>query len=162
MCHLGRTIVSPNWERTETEKKVCKVLEEVAAQVGAKSIQAVAIAYVMQKTPYVFPILGGRKPEQLYANIEALDIALTEEHIRYIESAVPFDIGFPCNMLVSGCLFRETTQDIDRGCICDRATAPTTRSCSRTRATSTSGPPPRPFARLLRFLRAAKLHVCLR
>ncbi|KAI0658447.1 Aldo/keto reductase [Cubamyces menziesii] len=98
----GRTIVSPNWERTETEKKVCKVLEEVAAQVGAKSIQAVAIAYVMQKTPYVFPILGGRKPEQLYANIEALDIALTEEHIRYIESAVPFDIGFPCNMLGDG------------------------------------------------------------
>ncbi|KAI0333973.1 Aldo/keto reductase [Cubamyces sp. BRFM 1775] len=98
----GRTILSPEWERTETEKKVCKVLEEVAKQVGAKSIQAVAIAYVMQKTPYVFPILGGRKPEQLYANIEALDIALTEEQIQYIESAVPFDIGFPCNMVGNG------------------------------------------------------------
>ncbi|KAH9891596.1 Aldo/keto reductase [Cubamyces lactineus] len=98
----GRTIRGPEWERTETEKKVCKVLEEVAAQVGAKSIQAVAVAYVMQKTPYVFPILGGRKPEHLQANIEALDISLTEEHIKYIESVVPFDIGFPVNMIGDG------------------------------------------------------------
>ncbi|CDO73375.1 hypothetical protein BN946_scf185013.g9 [Trametes cinnabarina] len=98
----GRIIFDPNWERNETEKKVCKVLEEVAAQVGAKSIQAVAIAYVMQKTPYVFPILGGRKPEQLYANIEALNIALTDEQIRYIESASPFDPGFPFNLFGDG------------------------------------------------------------
>ena len=47
-------------------------------QVGAKSIQAVAIAYVMQKTPYVFPIIGCRKTEQLRANIEALDVRLSE------------------------------------------------------------------------------------
>ncbi|KAI9066497.1 aryl-alcohol dehydrogenase [Trametes sanguinea] len=98
----GRMILGPNWERNETEKKVCKVLEEVAAQVGAKSIQAVAIAYVMQKTPYVFPILGGRKPEQLYANIEALNINLTDEQIRYIESASPFDPGFPFNQFGDG------------------------------------------------------------
>ncbi|KAI0370471.1 aryl-alcohol dehydrogenase [Pilatotrama ljubarskyi] len=98
----GRTAFGPDWERNETEKKVSKVLEEVAAQVGAKSIQAVAVAYVMQKTPYVFPILGGRKPEQLYANLEALDITLTEEHIKHIESAVPFDPGFPFNMWGNG------------------------------------------------------------
>ncbi len=29
-----------NWERTEEERKVCLALEEVAKQVGAKSIQA--------------------------------------------------------------------------------------------------------------------------
>ncbi|KAH9897655.1 Aldo/keto reductase [Cubamyces lactineus] len=113
----GRTMLSPDWERTETEKKVCKVLEEVAAQVGAKSIQAVAIAYVMQKTPYVFPILGGRKPEQLYANIEALDIALTDEQIRYIESAVPFDLGFPGNMVGNGndyCFLYKNAGHFDR------------------------------------------------
>ncbi|OSD00894.1 Aldo/keto reductase [Trametes coccinea BRFM310] len=98
----GRMIFGPDWERTEREKKVCKVLEEVAAQVGAKNIQAVAIAYVMQKTPYVFPILGGRKPEQLYANIEALNINLTDEQIRYIESASPFDPGFPFNLFGDG------------------------------------------------------------
>ena len=44
----------------------------------------VAIAYVMQKTPYVFPIVGGRKVEQLHANIEALGIALSPAHIAAI------------------------------------------------------------------------------
>ena len=56
----------------------------------------------MQKTPYVFPILGGRKVEQLYANFEALDIALTPEHIKKLEAALPFDLGFPSKFIVSG------------------------------------------------------------
>ena len=36
----GRTMLSPNWERTEEEKRVARVLEEVAAEVGAPTIQA--------------------------------------------------------------------------------------------------------------------------
>ena len=36
----GRIIMNPNWERNETEKKVCKALEKVAGEVGAKSIGA--------------------------------------------------------------------------------------------------------------------------
>ncbi|OAX31813.1 Aldo/keto reductase, partial [Rhizopogon vinicolor AM-OR11-026] len=57
----GRTIVNPNWERNETERAMSAALEKVAKEIGAKHITAVAIAYVMQKTPYVFPIIGGRK-----------------------------------------------------------------------------------------------------
>ncbi len=34
----GRTIFGPNWERTEEERKVCLVLEEVAKEVGVESI----------------------------------------------------------------------------------------------------------------------------
>ena len=60
----------------------------------------VAIAYLMQKAPYVFPVIGGRKVEHLYANLEALDIALTDEHIRTIEAAVPFDAGIPHDLAV--------------------------------------------------------------
>ncbi len=62
----------------------------------------VAIAYVMQKTPFVFPIIGGRKVEHLKANIEALNIALSKEQINYLESIIPFDPGFPHSMLVRG------------------------------------------------------------
>ncbi|KAI0365740.1 aryl-alcohol dehydrogenase [Pilatotrama ljubarskyi] len=98
----GRLIFGPDWERNETEKKVAKVLEGVAADVGASNIQAVAIAYVMQKAPFVFPIIGGRKVEQLKANIEALDIALTDEHMKQIEGVVPFDLGFPSNFIGNG------------------------------------------------------------
>ena len=62
---------------------------------------SVAIAYVMHKAPYVFPIIGCRKVEQLDVNIEALDISLTDEQIKELESAVEFDIGFPSTIVVS-------------------------------------------------------------
>ncbi|OCH89847.1 Aldo/keto reductase [Obba rivulosa] len=91
----GRTLFDPNWERTPDERKVCQALEAVAKDVGAKSITAVAIAYVMQKTPYVFPIVGARKVEQLMANLEALEITLSGEQIKYLEGILPFEAGFP-------------------------------------------------------------------
>ncbi|KAI0742604.1 Aldo/keto reductase [Daedaleopsis nitida] len=97
----GRTVFGPEWERTEDERKVCKALEEVAKQVGS-SIQAVAIAYVMHKTTYVFPIIGGRKVEQLHGNIEALDVSLSDEQIKFLESALSFDLGFPMASLGDG------------------------------------------------------------
>jgi aryl-alcohol dehydrogenase-like predicted oxidoreductase len=55
----------------------------------------------MQKTTYVFPVVGGRKPEQLLANLEALDISLSPEQIKYLESVSEFDLGFPINFIVS-------------------------------------------------------------
>ena len=36
----GRAMMDKNWERNEKEKKVCKALENVAKQVGTKSITA--------------------------------------------------------------------------------------------------------------------------
>ncbi|PPQ78310.1 hypothetical protein CVT25_011681 [Psilocybe cyanescens] len=98
----GRTILNDAWERTEKEKTVCKALEKVAGEVGAKHITAVAIAYLMQKTPYVFPIIGGRKVEHLLANAEALTISLSDEQIKYLESVVDFDPGFPASMIGDG------------------------------------------------------------
>ncbi|KAI0778883.1 NADP-dependent oxidoreductase domain-containing protein [Trametes elegans] len=54
---------------------------------------AVALAYVTRKTPYVFFALGGYKPEHLRATIEALDVVLSDEDIRTIESVVRFKRG---------------------------------------------------------------------
>ncbi|KAI0278766.1 Aldo/keto reductase [Russula aff. rugulosa BPL654] len=96
----GRMTSSPNWERTEEERKVCLVLQEVAKEVGVESITSVAIAYLLHKTPYVFPIVGGRKVEHLNQNIQALDISLSPEQIHRIDDAKPFDFGFPHNMVV--------------------------------------------------------------
>ena len=89
------------WERSEDEKKMVAALEKVAKEVGTIHPTAVAIAYVMQKAPYVFPIIGGRKVEHLKANIEALNISLSDEQIKYLESIIPFDPGFPCSVIVS-------------------------------------------------------------
>ena len=115
----GRTILGGDWRRSENEKKMSHALEKVASEVGVKSITAgmqnyicsftflvklgslVAIAYVMHKAPYVFPLIGGRKVEHLLDNVEALKISLSDEQILYLESVVPFDIGFPNNIFVS-------------------------------------------------------------
>ena len=34
----GRTLLGSDWERNEKEKTVCKALEKVAAEIGAKHI----------------------------------------------------------------------------------------------------------------------------
>ena len=34
----GRTVRASNWERTEEERKVCLVLEQIASEVGVESI----------------------------------------------------------------------------------------------------------------------------
>ncbi|EKM57132.1 uncharacterized protein PHACADRAFT_142331 [Phanerochaete carnosa HHB-10118-sp] len=91
----GGRALSGDWKRTEDQRQVCSALEKVAADIGAKSITSVAIAYVMQKAPYVFPIIGGRKIEHLYQNLEALDISLTPEQIKALDDIVPFNKGFP-------------------------------------------------------------------
>ncbi|KAF9041381.1 arylalcohol dehydrogenase [Panaeolus papilionaceus] len=97
----GRTVFG-GWERGDKEKAVSKALEKVAAEVGAKAITSVAIAYVMHKAPFVFPIIGGRKVEHLLANIEALEISLSAEQITYLESVVPFEPGFPTSVIGNG------------------------------------------------------------
>ncbi|KAK7443169.1 putative aryl-alcohol dehydrogenase aad14 [Stygiomarasmius scandens] len=88
--------------RTENEITMSNALEKVAEENGIKNVQAVAIAYLLQKTTYVFPIVGGRKPEDLVANLEALDVVLSDEQIKYLESVIPFDLGFPHNYVGDG------------------------------------------------------------
>jgi aryl-alcohol dehydrogenase-like predicted oxidoreductase len=81
--------------QTEEEEKISEALEKVGAEHGTENITTIALAYVMQKTSNVFPIVGGRKVEHLKANIEALTIHLTDKQIEYLESILNFDIGFP-------------------------------------------------------------------
>lgn len=79
---------------TSNHRKVGKVLEEIGRIKGVP-MTSVALAYLLHKTPYVFPILGGRKLEHLKSNIEALTLQLTKQDMDMIENAAPFDIGFP-------------------------------------------------------------------
>lgn len=90
----GRNMGGPS----ERDVKVSAVLEKVA---NAKhtAITSVALAYIIHKAPYVFPIVGGRTIEHLKGNIEALALELTPDDIAEIEGAVEFDVGFPLNFL---------------------------------------------------------------
>lgn len=59
-----------------------------------------AIAYVMHKAPFVFPLVGGRRVEQFVDNLEAINLKLTKEQLTYLDSIVPFDPGFPADTIV--------------------------------------------------------------
>ena len=90
----GRNMIPP----TKNDFKVTDVMEKLAKKKGT-AITSIALAYVMHKTPYVFPIVGGRKVEHLKDNIEALSLSLNGEEMAEIEGAYPFEIGFPLSML---------------------------------------------------------------
>jgi diketogulonate reductase-like aldo/keto reductase len=77
---------------------VSKVLSRIAKEKSVP-VTSVAMAYVMHKTPYVFPIVGGRKIEHLKGNIEALGLELSEKDMEDIDGATPFELGFPHNFL---------------------------------------------------------------
>lgn len=85
----------------DVDVAVSKVLESVADR-HKTAITSVALAYVMSKTTYVCPIVGGRKVEHLLGNIEALGLELSEEDIKEIESAYEFDYGFPMTFIFRG------------------------------------------------------------
>ncbi|KZT58597.1 putative aryl-alcohol dehydrogenase [Calocera cornea HHB12733] len=87
-------------ELTENEQKMSAALEKVDNELGdGSSLASVAVAYVLHKQPYVFPILGGKKVEHLKDNIKALHIKLSPEQMGALDGAIPFDLGFPTNAL---------------------------------------------------------------
>lgn len=93
-----RALLGPE-DQSEEEVKFSEVLSAIAEEHGVESPTAICLAYVMSKTPYVFPLVGGRKVEHLHDNIKALTIKLTPEQISRIEEIKPFDPGFPHNFI---------------------------------------------------------------
>ncbi|KAE8365023.1 NADP-dependent oxidoreductase domain-containing protein [Aspergillus caelatus] len=83
---------------SEDDIKVSDALEQVAKRKNT-TLHAIALAYVMHKTPSVFPIVGQRKVEHLKANVEALSVSLSDEDLAEIDSSSSFDIGFPMNFI---------------------------------------------------------------
>ena len=90
----GRNMGGPSEKHVQLTDK----LEELANKKNT-AITSIALAYVMHKAPYVFPIVGGRKIEHLKGNIEALGLELTDQEMEEIDNAAPFDVGFPINFL---------------------------------------------------------------
>lgn len=80
------------------DKQVSAVLESISKAKGCKLLD-VALAYVMQKTPYVFPIVGARKVDHIQGCIEGLGVNLSDDEIQEIEKAYPFEHGFPHSLL---------------------------------------------------------------
>lgn len=82
----------------EADIKASHALETVSRRLNT-TVTSVALAYVMHKAPYVFPVISGRKVDHLKANIEALTLELSADDLIEIESHVPFDLGFPHSLI---------------------------------------------------------------
>ncbi|KAH9040321.1 Aldo/keto reductase [Lactarius deliciosus] len=75
-------------ERTLEQKKVCDVLEEIVKEVGTESITSTHTQLRSCTTCISCPTCFR----------SSLDISLTAEQIKRIESATPFDLGLPYNI----------------------------------------------------------------
>jgi diketogulonate reductase-like aldo/keto reductase len=80
------------------DQAVTAVLDKIGKAKNV-SLTQIALAYVIAKQPYVFPIVGVRKVEHLQDSIEALKVRLTAEEIKEIEGAYDFKLGFPHDMI---------------------------------------------------------------
>ncbi|KAL4789086.1 putative sterigmatocystin biosynthesis dehydrogenase stcV [Aspergillus venezuelensis] len=82
----------------EKHRKMGEKLAELGHRKGAAPT-SIALAYLLHKAPYVFPVIGCRTVEQLESNIESLSVELTDHEIYEIEDTLPFDVGFPMSFL---------------------------------------------------------------
>ncbi|TMR93885.1 aldo/keto reductase [Nonomuraea basaltis] len=86
---------------TERDLAAGRAVVEVAGELGVTASQ-VALAWAMRRG--VHPIVGASTPEQVKDNLGASGVALPEEAVRRLESAVPFELGFP----------RDFVEEVDR------------------------------------------------
>ncbi|KAH8893653.1 aryl-alcohol dehydrogenase [Thozetella sp. PMI_491] len=96
----GEPICPSRGGQSEEDIAVSEVLAKVAAEHGIESVTAIALAYILRKSAdlgvrNIFPIVGGRKVENLHDNIQALSIRLTDAQIQLLEDVKTFDIGWP-------------------------------------------------------------------
>lgn len=85
---------------SDDQIRMSDALEKVASEHGEDvTVQQIALAYVRAKAHSVFPIVGGRRIEQLHDNIRALRIRLTDEQIGYLEGVKEFKAGYPLDFL---------------------------------------------------------------
>jgi aryl-alcohol dehydrogenase-like predicted oxidoreductase len=73
---------------------VARVVQDVADELGVTPSQ-VAIAWTMNRSPVIHPIIGARTADQLRDNLAALDLTLPPEIITRLEEATGFTLGFP-------------------------------------------------------------------
>jgi aryl-alcohol dehydrogenase-like predicted oxidoreductase len=67
-----------------SDSKVIEAVRKVASELGIQPSE-VALAWLLQKPGVAAPIVGATKTEHLESAVRALDIKLSEEHIRAVE-----------------------------------------------------------------------------
>ncbi|CAG9936935.1 unnamed protein product [Clonostachys rosea f. rosea IK726] len=82
----------------DPEVKICKTMEDLAFQLDT-TLTCIALSYIIHKAPYVFPVIAAQGISHLKEYIQALVVKLDPENIKAVDSAIPFDLGFPHSLL---------------------------------------------------------------
>jgi aryl-alcohol dehydrogenase-like predicted oxidoreductase len=78
--------------------RVIEVLKQVAAETHWTPAQ-IALAWLRQRRNPVIPILGARKLDQLRANLDIVNIELSEQQIQRLDEVSKIELGFPHDFL---------------------------------------------------------------
>lgn len=71
---------------------------EVIAKAHGTSVAAVALAWVQVQSGVTSTIIGARRLTQLEANVQALDVQLTNEDLAHLDALTKPALGFPQNL----------------------------------------------------------------
>ncbi len=74
-------------EAIRANRVVVDLIERIGAQKGATPAQ-IALAWLLAQKPWIVPIPGSRKLERLEENIGAVDVELTPDDLREIDTAI--------------------------------------------------------------------------
>jgi aryl-alcohol dehydrogenase-like predicted oxidoreductase len=74
-------------ENLDANQVLVELIKKVAAEKNATSAQ-IALAWLLAQKPWIVPIPGTRKLDRLIENLGAVDIELTHEELRDINSAL--------------------------------------------------------------------------
>jgi aryl-alcohol dehydrogenase-like predicted oxidoreductase len=91
MSKEGMKEFLPEEERTA---RIISALKSVSEQVG-RSMAQVALAWLRHQTVPVIPIIGARQVSQLQDNLASLDLELSAEQLKSLDSASRIELEFP-------------------------------------------------------------------
>lgn len=89
-----KNVAAANGSLTPRALDIAGVVKSVATEIGKMPSQ-VAIAWTLLNPGVTSPILGARTLAQLEDNLGALDVTLSPGHVRQLEAASAFELGFP-------------------------------------------------------------------
>jgi aryl-alcohol dehydrogenase-like predicted oxidoreductase len=95
----GSTRVDPG-NISERDLRIARELDAVADQLGVTSSQ-VAIAWTRASRPWVHPILGARRLDQLTDTLAAADLPLPADALERLNKASEIELGFPHDFIAS-------------------------------------------------------------
>lgn len=80
-----------NWRILDAVVAVAKATDSTPA--------AVSLAWLMQRPSVTSVIFGARSTKQLQANVTAASLELTSEHIKTLDDASAFELGYPYDFI---------------------------------------------------------------